>query len=115
MPRPKRRRVAARNNQPHRDTSGKNNGTIGRKMGSLSQGPQPIKKPLVSSSLNLLALSLTYQNDDRAKSTTSCHSQYRRPKGRGRATDAASCVEKREEEETEKQLGEAEEKRRKIK
>ncbi|KAI5648010.1 hypothetical protein M9H77_34015 [Catharanthus roseus] len=73
--RPKWHREAARNNEPHRGTGGKNNGTIGGKMGSLSQGPQPRKKALVSPSLNLSALSLTYQKDYQTKSTTSRRSQ----------------------------------------
>ncbi|KAI5673871.1 hypothetical protein M9H77_14235 [Catharanthus roseus] len=53
------------------NVSGKNNGTIDRKTGSLNQGLQPRKKPPVSPSLNLSALSLTYQKDYRTKSTTS--------------------------------------------
>ncbi|KAI5681493.1 hypothetical protein M9H77_02721 [Catharanthus roseus] len=73
--RPKRHRAAARNNEPRRGAGGKNNGMIGRKMGSLSQGPQPRKKSPVSPSLNLSALTLTYQKDDRTKTTTSRRSQ----------------------------------------
>ncbi|KAI5655150.1 hypothetical protein M9H77_32337 [Catharanthus roseus] len=63
MPRPKRRRAVARNNEARRGAGGKNN------------GPQPRKKPPVSTSLNLSALSLTYKKDDRTKTTTSCSSQ----------------------------------------
>ncbi|KAI5658844.1 hypothetical protein M9H77_27637 [Catharanthus roseus] len=63
------------NNEPRRGASGKNKGTIGRKTGSLSQGPQPRKKPPVYAFLNLSALSLTYQKDNWTKSTTSRRSQ----------------------------------------
>ncbi|KAI5654535.1 hypothetical protein M9H77_31722 [Catharanthus roseus] len=68
-------RVERRNNEPRRGADGKNNGRIGIKTDSLSQGPQPRKKSPVSPSLNLQALSLTYQKDDRIKTTTSRRSQ----------------------------------------
>ncbi|KAI5674210.1 hypothetical protein M9H77_14574 [Catharanthus roseus] len=102
-----RRRAVARNNEPHRGTSGKNNDTINWRTDSLSQAPQKHKLSPVSLSLSLYNLSVSPQTENinhKKPAIDLTETAAQKPKGQRRAAVIASRGQEEEEEETELQF-----------